>query len=66
MNSVDSLVYARISHESHAPGALDRNLAAAHAFIGYAKLALDRAEETEAHLLEAFASPLAISSLTSR
>jgi tetratricopeptide (TPR) repeat protein len=33
--------------------ALDRNLAAAHAFIGYAKLALGRAEETEAHSLEA-------------
>jgi TolB-like protein/class 3 adenylate cyclase/tetratricopeptide (TPR) repeat protein len=33
--------------------ALDRNLAAAHAFIGYAKLALGRAEETEAHILEA-------------
>jgi TolB-like protein/Flp pilus assembly protein TadD len=33
--------------------ALDRNLAAARAFIGYAKLALGRAEETEAHILEA-------------
>jgi TolB-like protein/class 3 adenylate cyclase/Tfp pilus assembly protein PilF len=33
--------------------ALDRNLATAHAFIGYAKLALGRAEETEAHILEA-------------
>ena len=33
--------------------ALDRNLAPAHALIGYAKLALGRAEETEAHILEA-------------
>jgi TolB-like protein/class 3 adenylate cyclase len=33
--------------------ALDRNLATAHAFIGLAKYALGRAEETEAHILEA-------------
>jgi TolB-like protein/class 3 adenylate cyclase len=33
--------------------ALDRNLATAHAFIGYAKMGLGRAEETEAHILEA-------------
>ena len=33
--------------------ALDRNLAPAHSFIGLAKLALGRAEETEAHILEA-------------
>jgi TolB-like protein/class 3 adenylate cyclase/Flp pilus assembly protein TadD len=33
--------------------ALDRNLATAHAFIGYAKIGLGRAEETEAHILEA-------------
>jgi tetratricopeptide (TPR) repeat protein len=33
--------------------ALDRNLATAHAFIGFAKYALGRAEETEAHILEA-------------
>jgi len=32
--------------------ALDRNLATAHAFIGLAKYALGRAEETEAHILE--------------
>jgi len=33
--------------------ALDRNLAAAHATIGMAKLFIGRAEETEAHVLEA-------------
>jgi TolB-like protein/class 3 adenylate cyclase len=33
--------------------ALDRNLATAHAFIGYAKIGLGRAEETEVHILEA-------------
>jgi tetratricopeptide (TPR) repeat protein len=33
--------------------ALDRNLAPAHSFIGLAKYALGRAEETEAHILEA-------------
>ena len=33
--------------------ALDRNLATAHAFIGLAKYALGRAEETEAYILEA-------------
>jgi TolB-like protein/class 3 adenylate cyclase/Flp pilus assembly protein TadD len=33
--------------------ALDRNLAPAHSFIGLAKLALGRAEETEAHIIEA-------------
>ncbi len=33
--------------------ALDRNLATAHAFIGLAKYTLGRAEETEAHILEA-------------
>lgn len=33
--------------------ALDRNLAAAHAAIGMAKLFMGRAEETEAHVLEA-------------
>jgi TolB-like protein/class 3 adenylate cyclase/tetratricopeptide (TPR) repeat protein len=32
---------------------LDRNLATAHAFIGFAKYALGRAEETEAHIQEA-------------
>jgi len=33
--------------------ALDRNLATAHAFIGYAKYALGHPEETEAHVQEA-------------
>jgi tetratricopeptide (TPR) repeat protein len=33
--------------------ALDRNLVVAHAFIGMAKYALGRAEETEAHIQEA-------------
>ena len=33
--------------------ALDRNLATAHAFIGYAKYALGHSEETEAHVQEA-------------
>jgi tetratricopeptide (TPR) repeat protein len=33
--------------------ALDRNLAAAHAYIGVGKLTLGRAEETESHILEA-------------
>jgi TolB-like protein len=33
--------------------ALDRNMAEAHAIIGWAKLLLDRSEETEAHILEA-------------
>ncbi len=33
--------------------ALDRNLATARVFIGLAKYALGRAEETEAHILEA-------------
>jgi TolB-like protein len=33
--------------------ALDRNLADAHAIIGWAKFLLDRSEETEAHILEA-------------
>ena len=33
--------------------ALDRNLATANAYIGYAKIGLGRAEETEAHILEA-------------
>jgi TolB-like protein/class 3 adenylate cyclase len=33
--------------------ALDRNWASAHAFIGLAKYSLGRAEETEAHILEA-------------
>jgi tetratricopeptide (TPR) repeat protein len=33
--------------------ALDRNLATAHTFIGLAKYPLGRAEETEAHILEA-------------
>ena len=32
---------------------LDRNLATAHAFIGYAKYALGHSEETEAHVQEA-------------
>jgi tetratricopeptide (TPR) repeat protein len=32
---------------------LDRNLASAHAFIGYGKIYLGRAEETEAHVAEA-------------
>jgi TolB-like protein len=34
--------------------ALDRNLAHAHAVIGFAKYALGRGEETEAHIKEAF------------
>jgi TolB-like protein len=34
--------------------ALDRNLAHAHAVIGFAKAALGRGEETEAHIKEAF------------
>ena len=34
--------------------ALDRNFATAHASIGFAKTALGRAEETEAHIQEAF------------
>jgi TolB-like protein/Tfp pilus assembly protein PilF len=34
--------------------ALDRNLARAHAALGYAKYILGRAEETEAHVNEAF------------
>ena len=34
--------------------AIDRNFAAAHGYIGLAKLFLGRAEETEAHILEAF------------
>jgi len=34
--------------------ALDRNLASAHAEIGASKILLGRAEETEAHILEAF------------
>ena len=34
--------------------ALDRNIAAAHAHIGFAKIALGRGEETEAHIQEAF------------
>jgi len=34
--------------------AIDRNFAAAHTYIGTAKLFLGRAEETEAHILEAF------------
>ena len=33
--------------------ALDRNLAAAHAFIGQGKIFIGRAEETEAHIAEA-------------
>ena len=33
--------------------ALDRNLAAAHAMIGYGKIFIGRAEETEAHIAEA-------------
>src|SRR5262249_50388449 len=34
--------------------ALDRNLATAHAWIGLGKCNLGRAEETEAHIMEAF------------
>ena len=34
--------------------ALDRNLAAAHGYIGLAKLFVDHAEETEGHIEEAF------------
>jgi len=34
--------------------ALDRNLAAAHAYVGLAKFYLGRAEETESHVNEAF------------
>src|SRR5208282_5939604 len=33
--------------------ALDRNLALAHGFIGFAKLFIGRSEETEAHVQEA-------------
>ena len=33
--------------------ALDRNLAAAHSFIGFGKVLIGRAEETEAHIDEA-------------
>ena len=33
--------------------ALDRNLADAHAFIGFGKIFIGRAEETEAHIVEA-------------
>jgi tetratricopeptide (TPR) repeat protein len=33
--------------------ALDRNLATAHAFVGFAKYTLGRADETEAHIQEA-------------
>jgi TolB-like protein/class 3 adenylate cyclase/Flp pilus assembly protein TadD len=33
--------------------ALDRNLATAHAYVGFGKLALGRAEETDSHILEA-------------
>jgi tetratricopeptide (TPR) repeat protein len=33
--------------------ALDRNLAQAHAFIGFGKIFIDRAEETEAHVADA-------------
>ena len=33
--------------------ALDRNLAAAHATIGFGKIFIGRAEETEAHIVEA-------------
>ncbi len=33
--------------------ALDRNLADAHAFIGFGKIFIGRAEETEAHIIEA-------------
>ena len=33
--------------------ALDRNLANAHAFIGFGKIFVGRAEETEAHIAEA-------------
>jgi tetratricopeptide (TPR) repeat protein len=37
--------------------ALDRNLADAHAFVGFAKFALGRGEETEAHVNEALRLP---------
>ena len=33
--------------------ALDRNLADAHATIGFGKVCIGRAEETEAHIVEA-------------
>ena len=33
--------------------ALDRNLAGAHSFIGFGKIFIGRAEETEAHIAEA-------------
>ena len=33
--------------------ALDRNLASAHAYIGFGKIFIGRAEETEAHIAEA-------------
>lgn len=42
-----------IAEVEHALG-LDRNLARAHAMIGYAKYMLGRGEETEAHIAEAF------------
>ena len=41
--------------------ALDRNLAIAHGIIGYGKLLMGRAAETEGHIREAFRLPLAIS-----
>jgi TolB-like protein/class 3 adenylate cyclase/cytochrome c-type biogenesis protein CcmH/NrfG len=34
--------------------ALDRNLASAHSYIGFGKIFIGRAEETEAHIAEAF------------
>ena len=39
---------------------LDRNLASAEASIGFGKILIGRAEETEAHILEACASARAI------
>jgi len=44
---------------------LDRNLAAAHSYIGLGKIFVGRAEETEVHILDACASARAILWLTS-
>jgi hypothetical protein len=45
--------------------ALDRNLAHAHGWIGFAKFLIGRSSETEAHINEArFAFPLAIPTFT--
>ena len=43
----------RASPNANTPWQLDRNLAAAHASIGFGKIFIGRAEETEAHIVEA-------------